>query len=59
MPITVAQINELRQMTGAGIMDCKKALTEAEGDKDKAVQLLREKVSQLRQKKPAELLLKV
>ena len=43
MPITVAQINELRQMTGAGIMDCKKALTEAEGDKDKAVQLLREK----------------
>ncbi|MBQ8927285.1 MAG: elongation factor Ts [Oscillospiraceae bacterium] len=41
--ISVADINELRQMTGAGIMDCKKALTEAEGDKDKAVQLLREK----------------
>lgn len=42
MAITVADINELRQMTGAGIMACKKALTEAEGDKDKAVQLLRE-----------------
>ncbi|MCR5718445.1 MAG: translation elongation factor Ts [Oscillospiraceae bacterium] len=36
-------MNELRQMTGAGMMDCKKALTEAEGDKDKAVQILREK----------------
>lgn len=41
--ISVQDINELRQMTGAGMMDCKKALTEAEGDKDKAVQLLREK----------------
>ncbi|MBR1530383.1 MAG: elongation factor Ts [Oscillospiraceae bacterium] len=43
MAITVAQINELRQMTGAGIMDCKKTLTEANGDIDKAIQLLREK----------------
>ncbi|MBE6877068.1 MAG: translation elongation factor Ts, partial [Ruminococcus sp.] len=43
MAVTVAQINELRQMTGAGMMDCKKALTEAEGDMEKAVQLLREK----------------
>lgn len=41
--ITVAEINELRQMTGAGMMDCKKALTEAEGDKDKAIMILREK----------------
>ncbi len=41
--VTVQDINELRQMTGAGMMDCKKALTEAEGDKDKAVQILREK----------------
>ena len=41
--ITVQDINELRQMTGAGMMDCKKALTEAEGDKDKAIQILREK----------------
>ena len=43
MAVTVAQINELRQMTGAGIMDCKKTLTEANGDMDKAIQLLREK----------------
>lgn len=41
--VTVQEINELRQMTGAGMMDCKKALTEAEGDKDKAIQILREK----------------
>ncbi len=41
--VTVQDINELRQMTGAGMMDCKKALTEADGDKDKAVQILREK----------------
>ncbi len=41
--ISVQEINELRQMTGAGMMDCKRALTEAEGDKDKAVQILREK----------------
>lgn len=41
--ISVQEINELRQMTGAGMMDCKKALTEAEGDKDKAIQILREK----------------
>ena len=34
---------KLRQMTGAGVMDCKKALAEADGDMDKAVELLREK----------------
>ncbi len=32
MAITAAQVNELRKKTGAGMMDCKKALTEAEGD---------------------------
>lgn len=41
--VTVQDINELRQMTGAGMMDCKKALTDAEGDKEKAIQILREK----------------
>ena len=41
--ISVQEINELRQMTGAGMMDCKRALTDAEGDKDKAIQILREK----------------
>ncbi|QWX84041.1 elongation factor Ts [Cellulophaga sp. HaHaR_3_176] len=41
--ITAAQVNELRKATGAGMMDCKKALVEAEGDYDKAVDVLRKK----------------
>jgi elongation factor Ts len=41
MAITAQDVNKLRQMTGAGMMDCKKALTEAEGDFDKAVDILR------------------
>ena len=41
--ITAADVNKLRQVTGAGMMDCKKALVEAEGDFDKAIQILREK----------------
>ena len=36
-------VKELREMTGAGMMDCKKALTATEGDMDKAVDFLREK----------------
>jgi elongation factor Ts len=43
MAITAADINKLRQMTGAGMMDCKKALTEAEGDFEKAIDELRKK----------------
>lgn len=43
MTITAAEINKLRQMTGAGMMDCKKALTEAEGDFEKAIDELRKK----------------
>lgn len=39
--ITAADVNKLRQMTGAGMMDCKKALTEADGDFEKAVDILR------------------
>lgn len=39
--ITAALVKELREMTGAGMMECKKALTEAEGDIDKAVDVLR------------------
>ncbi|MCY7351059.1 MAG: translation elongation factor Ts [Cytophagaceae bacterium] len=39
--ITASDVNKLRQMTGAGMMDCKKALTEADGDFDKAVDVLR------------------
>jgi elongation factor Ts len=43
MNITAADVNKLRQMTGAGMMDCKKALTEANGDFDGAIDLLRKK----------------
>ena len=43
MAITAAQVKELREKTGAGMMDCKKALTECEGDIAKAVDWLREK----------------
>ena len=43
MAITVKQIKELRDATGAGMMDCKDALTNADGDFDKAVDFLREK----------------
>jgi len=41
MNITAADVNKLRQSTGAGMMDCKKALVEAEGDFEKAVEFLR------------------
>ncbi len=43
MAITAAQVKELRETTGAGMMDCKKALTECDGDMAKAVDWLREK----------------
>ena len=41
--ITAADVNKLRQTTGAGMMDCKKALVEAEGNFDKAIEVLRKK----------------
>jgi elongation factor Ts len=43
MAITATQVNELRKKTGAGMMDCKKALTEANGDFEKAIEILRKK----------------
>ena len=43
MAITASDVNALRQKTGVGMMDCKKALTEANGDMDKAIEILREK----------------
>ena len=43
MAFTAKDVQTLREMTGAGMMDCKKALTDAEGDMDKAVEVLREK----------------
>lgn len=41
--ITAQEVNKLRTMTGAGMMDCKKALTEADGDFEKAIEILRKK----------------
>ena len=41
--ITAAMVKELRELTGAGMMDCKKALNETDGDKEKAIEFLREK----------------
>lgn len=43
MAVTMAEISKLRTMTGAGMMDCKNALTEAEGDFDKAIEIIRKK----------------
>ena len=51
MAITAAMVKELRELTGAGMMDCKKALAETEGDMDKAVEFLREKGLATAQKK--------
>jgi len=49
--ITAAEVNKLRQATGAGMMDCKKALVEAEGDFDKAIQVLRKKGQKVAEKR--------
>ncbi len=43
MAFTASDVKNLRERTGCGMMDCKKALTEADGDMDKAIELLREK----------------
>ena len=51
MAITAKDVQALREMTGVGMMDCKKALTEAEGNMDKAVEILREKGLAASQKK--------
>lgn len=55
MAITAAQVKELREMTGAGMMDCKKALTATDGDMDKAVEFLREKGLATAQKKASRI----
>ena len=43
MKITATEVNDLRKSTGAGMMDCKKALVEAKGDHEKAIEILRKK----------------
>ncbi|MGN0267393.1 MAG: translation elongation factor Ts [Lachnospiraceae bacterium] len=55
MAITAADVKKLREMTGAGMMDCKKALTATEGDMDKAVDFLREKGLATAQKKASRI----
>ncbi|MFV0565615.1 MAG: translation elongation factor Ts [Flavobacteriaceae bacterium] len=49
--ITAAEVNKLRQATGAGMMDCKKALVEAGGDFDKAIEILRKKGQKVAEKR--------
>jgi len=49
--ITAADVNKLRKKTGAGMMDCKKALTQADGDFDKAIEIIREKGQAVAQKR--------
>ena len=49
--ITAAAVNELRKRTGVGMMDCKKALVECDGDMDKAIDYLREKGQKLAAKR--------
>lgn len=49
--ITAAQVNELRRITGAGMMDCKKALVEAGGDNEKAMEILRKKGQKIASKR--------
>ena len=49
--ITAADVNKLRQMTGSGMMDCKKALVEAEGDFEKAIEILRKKGQKIAEKR--------
>ena len=58
MAITAAMVKELRELTGAGMMDCKKALGETDGNMDEAVEYLRKNGQKLRRKQ-AELLQKV
>ena len=54
--IKASDVKKLREMTGAGMLDCKKALEETNGDIDKAIDWLREKVFLRLQKKLVELL---
>ncbi len=55
MAITASMVKELREATGAGMMDCKKALTATDGDMDKAVEFLREKGLATAQKKASRI----
>jgi len=58
MAITAAQVNDLRQRTGAGMMDCKRALEEANGDIQKAIEILRKKGASVAAKRAEKLQMK-
>ena len=55
MAITAGRVKELREMTGAGMMDCKKALTECDGDMDAAVEVLRKSGAAKAEKKASRI----
>ena len=57
--ISASDVNNLRKISGAGIMDCKNALVEANGDTEVAIEILRKKDKKLQQKELTENLLKV
>ncbi|GIS28053.1 MAG: hypothetical protein CM15mP129_02500 [Chloroflexota bacterium] len=57
--ITASDVNNLRKSTGAGMMDCKNALVEAEGNFDKAVEILRKKGKRLQPRELTETQVKV
>lgn len=57
--ITASEVNKLRQMTGAGMMDCKNALVETQGDFEAAVDYLRKRELKLLPSAPIEKQLKV
>lgn len=56
MAFTASDVKALREKTGVGMMDCKKALVESDGDMDKAIDFLREKVLPQLPRRQAELL---
>ena len=55
MAITAGMVKELREMTGAGMMDCKKALTETNGDMEAAVEVLRKSGAAKMEKKASRI----
>ena len=55
MAISASMVKELREMTGAGMMDCKKALAETNGDMEAAVEALRKKGQAKAEKRQTEL----
>ena len=59
MEVTASMVKELREVTGAGMMDCKKALAETNGNMDEAINYLREKGIAKSAKKKVVLLQKV